>query len=190
MYTTDIDKIKDQLSEVLSVVDPVFVETLISLHERLDKESFEWAIGGELGEALRAVQGEPDCIEIVTSKEGADRIFLAFKEESRNAAELQIQKIGRNASVNGKEHQVYVRSYYLEFFLGCVRIKVFGDMQYKIDDWDWGDKLEFQPEYVYVAGVKTAVVPLQIKQEIYQNLGWSDRAEKIEHVISKGKESL
>jgi hypothetical protein len=62
---------------------------------------------------------------------------------------------------------------------------VYGDIQYKIDDWAWGDKLEFTPEYVNVTGVKIAVVPLQVKYEIYQKMGWAERAEKIETLIRR-----
>jgi hypothetical protein len=59
-------------------------------------------------------------------------------------------------------------------------------MQYKINDWNWGDKLEFTPEYVNVTGVRIAVVPLEVKQEIYKNLGWTDKLEKIEPKIKRG----
>ena len=69
----------------------------------------------------------------------------------------------RNANINGIEYPIQVRSHYFDFFIGCLKVKVQGDMQYKINDWDWGDKLEFTPEYVNVTGVKIAIVPLQVK---------------------------
>jgi hypothetical protein len=185
MPETDINKIKEILSTVLSLVDPAYIEALLSLHKALDHNSFEWAVGGDLGEALQTIQVEPDCIEIVTSKDGTERIFLALKEFSPKDISLQIIKLGRNAIVNGIEYPVYTRSYYFELFLGCVKVKVQGDLEYKINDWDWGDKLEFVPEYVNVAGSKTAVVPLKVMHEIYKNLGWTDRSEKIEQRINK-----
>jgi hypothetical protein len=185
MFETDVNKIKEQLNKVLSLVDPAYIEALLSLHKKLANENIEWAVGGDLGEALQTIQIEPDCIEIVTSKEGADRIFFAVKEYNPKPLEDQTAKLGRNAQVNGIEYPIYIRSHYFEFFLGCVKIKVHGDMQFKINDWDWGDKLEFTPEYVNVAGAKTAVVPLQVKHEIYQNLGWTDRSEKIEQRTGK-----
>ena len=58
-------------------------------------------------------------------------------------------------------------------------------MQYKINDWDWGDKIEFTPEYVNVTGAKIAVVPLQVKYEIYQKMGWAEKVEKIEPIIRR-----
>jgi hypothetical protein len=187
MPETDVNKIKEQLNKILSFVDPAFIEALLSLHETLDNGPVQWAVGGDLGEALQTIQTEPDCIEIVTNKEGAQQIFSAVSEDNPKAMELQTVKLERNSSVGGIEYPIYIRSYYFEFFLGCVKVKVHGDMQYKINDWDWGDKLEFTPDYVNVAGAKTAVVPLQLIHEIYQNLGWTDRSEKIEQKIGKRK---
>ena len=185
MFTTDIERIKQNLENVLTVIDPNYVETLTNLHKRFLKEHIEWAIGGELGEALRAVPVTPDCIEIITTKKGAAQIFLAVEELNPKGIFFQTQKLPRNAIVAGKECPVYTRSYFFEFTLNTIKIKVHGDLQYRISDWEWGDKLEFVPEDVYIVGLRTAVVPLQLKYEIYQQLGWADRAEKIDRVLSR-----
>lgn len=71
-----------------------------------------------------------------------------------------------------------------------MKVKVHGDLQFKVDDWDWGDVLEFDPEYVYVVGAKIALVPLSVKSELYQNLGWIDRVEKIKQAISPPRRKL
>jgi hypothetical protein len=186
LYKKDIDKIKNQLNNVLSFVDPAYIEVLLTIHNTLENEQIEWALGGEIAEALQTVQVEPDCIEIVTGKEGAEKIFSVVKQYNPKTMEFQTNKLTRNAIINGIEHPIYVRSYYFDFFINCVKIKVHGDMQYKINDWDWGDKLEFTPEYVNVTGVRIAVVPLEVKQEIYKNLGWTDKLEKIEPKIKRG----
>jgi hypothetical protein len=188
MYKTDIDKIKKQLTKVVSFVDPVYLNVLLLLNKILEDEHVEWALGGELGEAIETVQVQPDCVEIVTSKEGAEKVYSAIKQYNPEEIDFQTTKLTRNAKINGIEHSIYLRSYYFDFFLDCVKIKVHGDMQYKINDWDWGDKLEFTPEYVNVTGVKIAVVPLEVKQEIYRNIGWTDRLEKIDSVIKRRKQ--
>jgi len=190
MYATDIEKIKQSLENVLTVIDPAYVETLLALHKRLAKERIEWAVGGELGEALRAVTVQPDCIEILTSKKGVAQIFLAAQELDAEGLFFQTQRLPRDALVGGKEYPVYVRSYYFEFTLNKIKIKVHGDLQYRISNWEWGDKLEFTPEHVYVVGTKTAVVPLQFKYELYQQLGWADRADKISRVLSRRSASI
>jgi hypothetical protein len=184
MYT-DIAKIKEQLSHVLALIDPVYIEALTSLNKKLAKERVEWAVGGDLAEALRTIQTKPDCIEIVTSKKGASQIFLALKEYCAQGVYFQTQKLERNALINGKEYPVYLRSHYFEFILRGVKVKVYGDLQYRVNDWEWGDVLEFTPDHTYIVGAKTAVVPLQLKYELYQGLGWTDRAEKISLVLAK-----
>jgi len=190
MYTTDVSKIKQQLSRVLAVIDPVYIDILLALHKRLDKEHISWAIGGDLGETLRAVQVKPDCIEILTSRKGAAQIFMAFKEFSQKGVLFQTQSLERKALVEKKEYPVYARSYYFDFALNGVKVKVHGDLQFKVGNWEWGDKLEFTPEHVSVVGAKTAIVPLQVKYEFYQALGWADRAEKISQVINRHPSAL
>jgi len=185
MYTTDIAKIRQQLSRVLAVIDPIYIDTILSLHKRLDKEHIFWAIGGNLGETLRAVQVEPDCIEILTDRKGAAQIFMAFKEFSRKGVLFQTQRLERKAVAEDMEYPVYARSYYFDFSLNGVKVKVYGDLQFKVGNWEWGDKLEFTPEHVSVVGAKTAIVPLRLKYQLYQDLGWADRAEKISQVIDK-----
>ena len=185
MYATNIGKIKQQLSHVLAVIDPIYIDTLLELHKRLDKEHIFWAVGGDLGETLRAVQVRPDCVEILTDKKGAAQIFMAFKEFSQKGVLFQTQRLERKATAEEKEYPIYARSYYFDFTLNGVKIKVYGDLQFKVGNWEWGDKLEFTPEHVSVVGAKTAIVPLQVKHQLYQALGWADRAEKISQVIDR-----
>ncbi len=138
-----------------------------------------------MGEILKTVQVQPDCIEILTDSKGATDIFLAFKDLVPKEVLFQTQRVDRNAVIEGKEYPVYTRSYYFEFSTNGAKVKVFGDLQYRIGDWEWGHNLEFTPDYVSVVGAKTAIVPLQIKQQIYQGFGWTDRAEKIGKVLRR-----
>jgi hypothetical protein len=185
MYATNLTKTKSQLSNMLTVVDKTYVETLLQLHRKLARQGIEWTLSGDFGEALKTVQVTPDCFEIVTSRRGAAQIFLAVQDCSPTGVYFQTHKLNRNAFINGKEYPVSVRSYYFEFTINRVKVKVYGDMQLRISDWEWGDKFDFTPEHVYVMGEKTAVVPLSIRYDIYQQLGWTDRAEKILQVLLK-----
>jgi hypothetical protein len=190
MYTTDINKIKEQLNHVLAMIDPVYIDALSTLNKKLAKAHIDWAIGGDLGEALRTVQTQPDCIEIVTDKKGASQIFLIFKDLCSKGVFYETQKLDRTAIVVGKEYPVYLRSNYFDFKLGSVKVKVYGDMQLRIGNWEWGDILQFVPEHICVVGTRTAIVPLQVKYEIYQGLGWTDRADKIKRLITKHTPSI
>ncbi len=181
------DDVMEQLSRILTIIQQQYIEALSTLHKKLDSEKVEWTIGGDLGEELVTVNVEPDCIEILTTKDGAEQITHALEEFKPSQVIYRIQKLSENAIIAGKEYPVYVRSYYSDFSIGTVKVKVHGGLQYRIDNWDWGDKMEFTPEYVYVAGVKTAVVPLQLKYELHKSLGWMDRAEKVNAVIMRGQ---
>ncbi|MFB3888019.1 MAG: hypothetical protein ACE14S_00890 [Candidatus Bathyarchaeia archaeon] len=185
MYTTDIEKIREQLSTILSVIEEPYITALLSLHRKLARQNFPWALTGALGEALKTVQVKPDCLEIVTTQRGAAQIFLAVQDCNPTGVYFQTHKLDRNAVVEGKEYPVYVRSYYFDFTINGVKAKVYGDLQFRISNWSWGDKLEFEPEHVFVAGTKTAIVPLALKHDLYQHLGWTDRAEKIRQVLVK-----
>ncbi len=177
------DEVMEQLSRVLSIIPQKYIESLLWIHARLENKNVNWAIGGDLGEQLRTVNVEPQLIEIITSKEGAQKIAEEVKELVPTEIAIQTKQLTRNAIVNGIEYPVYFQSHCFDFNIKSTKVKVYGDLQYRIDSWDWGDKLDFTPEYVYLVGTKVAVVPLALKYEIYQLLGWTDRAEKIRRVL-------
>lgn len=174
-----------QFSNFASTTPKPYVDALLTLHEKLDGKNIKWIVSGDLAELLRIVKVEPDCIEIVTSKDDAQLIFQALEEFKPKQIAFQTQQLSRNALVEGKEYPVYVRSYYFEFNVDTVKVKVEGDLQFKVGDWEWGDALDFTPDYVYVVGKKVAVTPLSIARELYSCLGWIDRVEKIKNVTQK-----
>jgi hypothetical protein len=181
------NKIPEQISRVLNVIPKPFLDVILLLHRKLDDLDVGWAVSGTLGEALKVVKIDPDCVEIVTTKVDAKRIFQALSEYNPHEVDSMVQRLPRNARIGEKEYPVYTRSYYFEFFVEGIMVRVYGDLQYRVNDWDWGDKLEFTPEYVFVTDKKTAVVPLSVKCEIYQSLGWTDRVEKIRQATEKPK---
>jgi hypothetical protein len=56
-----------------------------------------------------------------------------------------------------------------------------------VGDWDWGDPIEFEPDYVNVVGVNVPIVPLKLKSELYTGLGWTDRAAKIHEAVMRSR---
>lgn len=171
------------------LVSPQLVSALLQFHKKLEGRNVRWALFGDLGEAFKAVRVSPDCIEIVTSKEGAEKINGAVAEFAPEPVDYRVQVLPRNAIVQGQEIPIYIRSYTFEFKIGSVAFKIFGDLQFKLNGWEWGDVLEFEPEAVFVVNKRTLVAPLQVKYELYQALGWTDRMEKIKWVIETRRRS-
>jgi len=180
----------EQTNPFLNFIPPQYIDALLKLHKVLEGINTDWALSGDIGEALKAVRVEPDCIEIATSRDGARQIHLAVEEFCPNQLEHLIQRLPRDALIKGKEYPVYIRSYNFDFYIDSIKVKVYGDMQFKINDWAWGDTFEFDPVTVYVVNRKTFLVPLSVKYKIYQQLGWNDRAEKINWVISNQQRLL
>jgi hypothetical protein len=185
LIVTSEPQTKEQTGTVPENIAPVYVAALISLQKRLFRQRIEWALWGDLGEALKSIPVRPDCIEIVTSRKGAAEIFLIMKNYAPRGIYFQTQILQRNAIVDGRELPVYLRSHYFEFNFEGVKVKVHGEPQLRIGDFPWENRLEFTPEYTYVIGFKTAIVPLAVKHEFYQRLGWTDRAERIGEVLLK-----
>ncbi len=173
------------LNGVIAIAPTRYINALLTFSKKVEDKNLDWAVGGDLAEVLRTVNLEPDCIEIQTSKDAAEKIVEATSEFNPRPVKLETQQLSRTAVIEGKEFPVYIRSYYSEFNIGAIKIKIYGESQYRINDWDWGDKIEFIPEFVYVAGKKIAVVPLSFKHDFYRSLGWTDRAEKIRQVLER-----
>jgi hypothetical protein len=168
----------------LIIIPPTYVSALVKLQEKFEGKNIDWALSGDLGEALKGVRIQPDCIEIITSKDGAEQIQELVKELNPELIDYKVQKLPRNAVVGGAEFPLYERSYYFEFQVDGIKVKVHGDLQFNVNNWGWGDKFVFDPTLVYIVNKKTSVVPLSVKYELYKNLGWTDRMEKISWVIA------
>jgi hypothetical protein len=176
----DVEKL---INPLVTIIPLNYLDVLLVLNRKLEDKDIEWALSGNLGETLKTVHVEPDCIEITTTKEGARQIFQAVLEYDPRKIRHRTEELPRPALIAGKEYSVKIRSHYFEFGINSVTVKVFGDLQFKIGNWAWGDRLEFEPEYVYVVGQKMPVTPLPLKYHLYHGLGWADRARKIRDVL-------
>ncbi len=175
----------NQLSHFVSAIPKQYVDALLVLYEKLENKNIKWVINGDLAECLRTVKVVPNCIEIVSSSEDVHKIFQAVQDFAPGQITFQSKMFSRNAVVDGKEFPVYIRCYYFDFNVNSVKVNVEGDLQFKVGEWDWGDIFDFTPDYVYVVGKKIAVTPLSEASELYRNLGWTDRVEKIREVSQK-----
>lgn len=173
-----------------AIIPGPYLDVLLILHEKLKNVKDTWAVGGQLGESLRAVRNKPASVEILTSEKGIEHIFQALTEYSPTVPTTKTEKLSRDALIEGKAFPTYLRSLYSEFQVRNIKVRIFGNLQIKINDWDWGDPIEFSPESTIVVGKRINVVPLAIKLELYTLLGWTDRVEKIKKVLARRKPRL
>lgn len=135
----------------------------------------KWAIGGEAGEIMQGVNVKADRLVINTTKEGANEIWNALEEYRTLAPALAEKKLDREADVDGKMLPVYIRSHYAELTVDGAKVEVYGDQQFKVAEWDWGDPLDFEVTYTYIpGGRRLPLVPLNLQGELALGLGWLD----------------
>jgi hypothetical protein len=171
--------------EELVVLSKALLEATVKLGELLKDCSAKWAIAGDLGEILFGVNVQPDRLTVLTTAAGCEEIskkLATFQIEPPRNVEKQIM---RDAKVEQKHIPVLISSYTSRFDIGGQRLDVYGDLRIQVGAWGWGDPLDFEPENVYVVGVRTPVVPLELKQELYMGLGWMDRVRKINEAMAR-----
>jgi hypothetical protein len=171
--------------EELVVLSKPLLQATIRIGELLKDCSAKWAFAGDLGEILFGVNVEPDHITILTTSAGCDEISKKLAPFQVNVPRITERQIKRSAEINLKPLPINIRSYSSSFNIERQSLVVHGDLQIKVGDWDWGDPIDFEPEYVYVVNVKVPAAPLELKQELYRGLGWYDRVSKIHAAMAR-----
>ena len=143
----------------------------------------KWGLGGDAGEVVLGVNIKADHIEVVTTKEGCRAISAKLGQYQTVPPNEAEKKLERGAEFEGKSYPVFVKSEYAEFVIDQVRVEVYGDLQIKVGEWDWGDPLDFEPTEVIIMGSKFPVMPLRLKSELYMGLGWLDRVQAITEAV-------
>jgi hypothetical protein len=172
--------------EIVMLSQPV-LKAVIKLGVALKDVNAKWGVGGDAGEIMKGVNVHADFIEILTTSEGTEQICKAMPEYPTLAPAPAEEKLGRDADVDGKMIPVFIKSNYAELTVDGVKVKVYGDEQIKVGEWEWGDALDFQPEYVYVVGTRVPLVPLRLKSELDLGLGWLDRVELISDAVVRSQ---
>ena len=169
----------------LVVLSKPLLQATIRIGELLKDCSAKWAFAGDLGEILFGVNVEPDHITIITTSAGCDYISKKLTPFLVQAPRTTERRVKRSAEINLKPLPINVRSYSSSFNIQGQKLDVHGDLQIKVGDWDWGDSIDFEPEYVYVVGVKVPAAPLELKKELYRGLGWYDRVSRIHAAMAR-----
>jgi hypothetical protein len=139
----------------------------------------KWAFGGDAGEIIKGVNVRTDYLEIVTTKEGTEEISRLLAGYVTLAPAAAEKRLSRDADFGGKMLPIYIRSHYAELKVDGVRVELYGDLQFKVAEWDWGDPIDYEVEHVNIIGKNVPTIPLRLKSELDLGLGWLDRVELI-----------
>jgi len=173
--------------EELIVLSKPLLDSTILIGNALKDCSNKWALGGDVSEVISGVNVQPVNIAILTTTDGCDEITEALAQYKVQPPGMIERVLDRDALVEQKALKIRIKSYTSRFNIEGSTLDVHGDLQIKVGEWDWGDPLDFEPDYVYVVGVKVPIVPLKMKSEIYTGLGWTDRATKIHEAVMRSK---
>jgi aminoglycoside-2''-adenylyltransferase len=173
--------------EELVVLSKPLLDATITIGKALENCTNKWALSGDVAEVISGVNVQPDHVAILTTREGCKEIATKLERHSTAAPTMVEKELERGANFGLKSYPVKIKSYKGQFDIDGSRLDVHGDLQIKVGDWEWGDPLDCEPDYVYVVGVKVPVVPLQMKSEIYNGLGWRDRAVKIHEAVIRSR---
>lgn len=172
-------------ADELIVLNPFLLNATIRIGDQLKDCSSKWAIGGDVGEILQGVNVKPDHISILTTKPGCEEISKRLNTFRVSIPFMTDRELARKAEIDLKHYPITVRSYLAEFNIDGQRLDVHGDLQIRVANWDWGDPLDYEPEYVQVVTSRVPVLPLQLKTELYTGLGWLDRVKKIREAMAR-----
>ena len=172
--------------ELVTLTKPLLDATIV-IGKALTNCTNKWAIGGDVGEVISGVNVQPSQIAILTTRGGCDEITRKLAKFQIEPSRIIEREIERDAKVDLKLLKVRIKSYMARFDIEGSRLDVHGDLRIKVGAWDWGESLDFEPDYVYVVGVKVPIVPLKMKSELYTGLGWMDRASKIHEAVMRSR---
>jgi len=165
--------------EEIVILNQRLLKAVISMSSLLAGMDANWAVGGDAGEIIMGVNVDADRLEVITTSGGCEEIAKRLSKHQKIAPSLTDRRLARDAELSEGSLPVHVRSRYAEFEIEGVKVEVYGELQIRVGDWDWGDPLEFVPDFSYVVGQKVPVVPLRLKSELDLGLGWLDRVQKI-----------
>ncbi len=176
--------------EELVVLSKPLLDATIAAGELLADCSAKWAIGGDLGEILFGVNVQPDHVTILTTANGCDEINKKLAAVRVEAPRTIERRLNRNAEIQPKPQPITIKAYTSQFAIKGQKLEVHGDLQIRVGEWEWGDPIDYDPEYVYVVGVKVPVVPLGLKKDLYFGLGWLDRVKKINEAVARAHHKI
>ena len=176
--------------EEIFVVPPSLLLAAGTVAAKLSGVESSWGLMGDLAENLQGVHVRPKDVQIVTDAEGLKEIVSRLAEYHLPEPTSLEGRLDREAEIDDKKFPVFTRSRSARGTISGADVRVHGDYQMKVGDWEWGDPVIFEPLMVNLAGVEVPVMPLRIASEIYLTLGWVDRVQEISEAVGRAHHAL
>jgi len=173
--------------EEIVILSLPLLKVSIKIATELKDMQEKWAFGGDAAEIIKGVNAHTDHLEIVSTKKGTADICERLERYVTLAPAEVEKKLPREADVGTKMLPVYVKSQYAELTIDKVLVEVYGDMQYKVGEWEWGDPIDYQAELVNIIGTNVPTLPLRLKSELDLGLGWLDRVGLISDAVMRSQ---
>ena len=171
----------------LVVLNQTLLNSTVTIGKILQDCSNKWALGGDVAEVISGVNVVPDHISLLTSRDGCTEILGKLAQYHPETPGMVEKELDREANVDFHSHRIKIKSYTSGMNVEGSSVKVHGDLQIKVGDWEWGDPIDFEPDHVNVIGVEIPIVPLKLKTDLYTGLGWTDRAAKIHEAVKRSR---
>ena len=176
--------------ENVYIVPTAFLSCLKSISKTLEGSGVKWSVIGDTAENIHGVNARPERLELLVDEHGIEQFSSRMAEYGISTFDPVEKKLERTASVDGKEFPVYVRSLFARVMLDGVEVNAHSDYRIKVGEWEWGDRLEFEPVEMNLVGELVPIMPVRIASEIYLMLGWTDRANKISDAVHRAHHRL
>lgn len=158
------------------MIESRLIKVLHKLHNHLNTDEVDWVVTGSLGFALHGMDVEVHDIDIQTDKAGAYEIERRF-----------LPYVIRNIEFSSSER---IHSYFGELNIDGVKVEIMGDIQKRLADGTWEDKIDVcnKRRFINYQGLSVPVMSLEYECEAYNKLGRTDKADQIRRYLEQHSE--
>lgn len=154
--------------EVEQLIEPIYLQVLRKIHDRLAGSPVVWVVTGSLGMALQGMPVAVHDIDIQTNRSGA------YEIEKRLAP-----YVTRKVTFSEAER---IRSYFGSLTIDGIQVEIMGDIQKRLEDGSWEEPVDpaRYRRFVEREGMRIPVLSLEYEYRAYLRLGRREKAEKIQ----------
>ena len=137
--------------------------------KRISKEEIEWVLVGSTNLALQGIDIQAKDIDIITTKDGADKIAELFKKNITKKVEYS-------------EAERF-KSFFGKLEIKGIKFEIMAELSYKSEKGDWikSESLT-KKEYFDYKKFKVPINPISLEKEFYLKINRDDDLAKIERI--------